>query len=104
MEVLDLGKAKPLPPLPRPANLYSVRFTGGRWTPAGAVKWCKMLGYRPRSVEAVIDGVQVIMSPATLFQTGTFERVKVARDVNAITGTRLTSAERSAMPESRSGA
>jgi len=101
MEVLDLGKAKPLPPLPRPGNLYAIRFTGSRWTPDGAVKWCKMLGYKPRSVEWVVDGVQVVMSPATLFKTGSFERVKVARDVNAITGTRLTAGERSAMPESR---
>jgi SNF2 family DNA or RNA helicase len=104
MEVLDLGKSKPLPPLPRPANLHAVRFSGARWTAEGAVRWCKMQGYQPRTVEVTVDGVQVIMSPATLFKRGTFQRTKVARDINAITGTRLTAAERSAMPESRSDA
>lgn len=100
MEVLDLGKSKPLPPLPRPGNLHAVRFTGERWTPEGAVRWCRMLGYRPRSVENTADGVQVVISPASLFQAGTFDRCRVAKDINAITGTRLTTLDRSAMEES----
>lgn len=63
-----------------------------------------MLGYRPRTVEQTHDGVQVVMTPATLFRAGTFEPCRVAKDIAAITATRLTAAERSAMPESRGGA
>jgi SNF2 family DNA or RNA helicase len=101
MEVHQLGRSKPLPPLPRAGNLYAVRFRGDRWTPEGAVRWCKMQGYSPKTAAATIDGIQIEMTPATLFRSGTFTRLKLARDIDAITATRLTAGERSAMPESR---
>ena len=101
MEVVELGKTKPLPPLPRLANLHVIRFKGTRWTAEGAVKWCRMQGYAPRDIETTNEGVQVVMSPATLFKAGKFTRVKIARDISAIVGERLTAGQRSAMAESR---
>jgi SNF2 family DNA or RNA helicase len=102
MEVVELGKTKPLPPLPRLANLHVIRFKGSRWTAEGAVKWCRMQGYSPKDIATTNEGVQVVMSPATLFKSGKFARVKIARDISAIVGERLTASQRSAMAESHS--
>ena len=102
METVQLGKTSPLPPLPRLANLHIIRFKGSRWNAEGAVKWCRMQGYVPKDIGSTSEGVQVVMSPATLFKSGKFVRVKIARDISAIVGERLTAGQRSAMPESRS--
>ena len=90
MEVLNLGRAKPLPPLPRTRDLHAVRFTGSRWTPKGAVRWCRMMGYKPRDMEVLRDGFQIVMSSANMFKDGSFSRVKVAKDIDGIVGKRLT--------------
>ena len=90
MEVHNLGTAKPLPPLPRTRDLHAIRFKDGRWTPKGAVKWCRMMGYKPVTVETVRGGFQIVMTPANLFRDGTFDRVKVAKDIDGIIGKRLT--------------
>jgi hypothetical protein len=60
-----------------------------------------MQGYVPKDLETTLAGVQVVMSPATLFKPGKFTRVKIARDIDAIIGERLTASQRSALPESR---
>jgi hypothetical protein len=90
MEVHNLGTAKPLPPLPRTKELHAIRFNGTRWTPKGAVRWCRMMGYKPRELETVRDGFQIVMTSANLFRDGTFKRVKVAKDIDGIIGNRLT--------------
>lgn len=90
MEVHNLGTAKPLPPLPRTKDLHAIRFKSDRWTPKGAVRWCRMMGYKPNGVETVRDGFQIVMSPANLFREGTFNRVKVAKDIDGIVAKRLT--------------
>jgi hypothetical protein len=49
-----------------------------------------MMGYKPRELETVRDGFQIVMTSANLFRDGTFKRVKVAKDIDGIIGNRLT--------------
>ena len=90
MEVHNLGTAKPLPPLPRTKELHAIRFKGARWTPKGAVRWCRMMGYQPRDLETVKDGFQIVMTSANMFRDGSFTRVKVAKDIDGIVGKRMS--------------
>ena len=97
VEVVSLGKKRPLPPLPRSSELHAICFKGNRWTPKSGLMWCHMIGYRPRQAEHLADGFQLTVASATLFKQGTFRRVKIAKDIDAIVAARLTSTERSAL-------
>lgn len=49
-----------------------------------------MMGYKPRDMEVLRDGFQIVMSSANMFKDGSFSRVKVAKDIDGIVGKRLT--------------
>ena len=101
MEVLKLGNTRPLPPLPRSSQLHAIVFKGDRWTPTSGVKWCHMIGYKPRDAEQRVDGFQLTVAPSALFKSGTFRRVKIAKDIDAIVATRLSASDRSAIEAAR---
>lgn len=88
MEAVDLGTTEPLPPLPRPSLVYSIRFRGNRWTPEGALRWARMMGYRPRSSSPTNSGFELIVTPVNAFAAGSFALTRVARDIAICTGTR----------------
>ena len=88
MEAVDLGTTEPLPPLPRPSVVYSIRFRGSRWQPGGALKWVKMMGYRPTSSVPTRNGFELIVNPANAFRSGSFALTRIARDIAICTGER----------------
>jgi hypothetical protein len=89
METTELGIAEPLPPLPRDRDVYVIRFKGGRWAPAAALKWCKMMGYRPTRSTPTAGGFEFSVRPATDFVPGAFSLFRVAQDIAIYVGRRV---------------
>ena len=90
--VATLGHGEPLPPLPRPREIHAVVFRRGRWTPKGAVRWCRMHGYEPRKRVELKGRFKLVLHPAPVFAKGTFELYRVSNDIRIITGKRLSQA------------
>jgi len=90
MESTDLGLTDPLPPLPRDRDVYLIRFRDKRWTPEAALKWCKMLGYRPTRSTPTRSGFEFNVQPPDRFVPGTFKLFRVAQDIAMFMGERLT--------------
>lgn len=88
MEAVDLGTTEPLPPLPRPSVVHTLRFRGERWTPSGALRWAKMMGYKPRWSTPTKSGFELVVNPADVYERGSFALTRVARDIAICTGTR----------------
>ncbi|NDE17481.1 DEAD/DEAH box helicase [bacterium] len=89
MDSVDLGTTEPLPPLPRPSIVHALRFRGTRWTPEGALKWAKMMGYRPKRSQPTKSGFELIVNPANTYKDGSFALTRVARDIAICTGVRV---------------
>ena len=90
METTELGITDPLPPLPRDRDVYVIRFKDLRWEPATALKWCKMLGYRPTRSMATLGGFEFTIRPATDFVPGSFTLFRVAQDIAIYVGRRVS--------------
>ena len=91
METVDLGTTEPRPPLPRPSVVHSLRFRGKRWTPEGALRWAKMMGYKPRQSVSTKSGFELIVNPASAYKDGSFDLTRIARDIAICTGVRVPS-------------
>lgn len=88
MESTDLGRSEPLPPMPRSRDVYCIRFKGDRWKPENALRWCKMLGYRPSRSTPTKAGFEFMLNTPDLYVPGTFTLFRVAQDIAMYTGTR----------------
>jgi hypothetical protein len=91
METVDLGTTEPLPALPRASVVHTLRFRGERWTPQGALRWAKMMGYRPRHSNPTKTGFELVVNTPDVFERGTFALTRIARDIAICTGTRARS-------------
>ena len=89
METTELGITDPLPPLPRDRDVYLIRFKEERWQPAAALKWCKMMGYRPTRSMPTLGGFEFTVRPATDFVSGAFTLFRVAQDIAIYVGQRV---------------
>jgi len=89
METTELGLTEPLPPLPKAREVYVIRFREKRWTPEGALKWCKMLGFRPQRSTPTKTGFEFTIQPADQFVPGTFKLFRVAQDIAMYMGDRV---------------
>lgn len=88
--VSDLGRGKPLPPLPKPRHTHALVFYGDRWDESSARAWCKMNGYAPRKLSRLKGRLKFIQSSIDLFQPNRFEFFSVCKDVKIIVGLRLS--------------
>jgi len=88
MDTVDLGTTEALPPLPRASIVHSIRFRGERWTPEGALRWAKMMGYKPRRSSPTKTGFELIVNSADAFERGKFDLTRIARDIAICTGAR----------------
>jgi SNF2 family DNA or RNA helicase len=89
-KVRDLGRGKPLAPLPKPRRTHAIVFAGERWDDKKARAWCKMNGYSPRKLQKMKGKLKYIQQPTRLFVENRFHVVHVCRDIKLIVGTRLT--------------
>lgn len=87
-DVLQLGLSAPLPPLPPPRDVYMIQFTGKRWIPLSALRWCRMMGYTPVGCLPVQNGYQLRTQPPDIFEPGQFKLFRVAQDITAFVGKR----------------
>jgi hypothetical protein len=85
-----LGKGNPLPPLPSPQKTYAIVFMGSRWRMASALTWCRMNGYLPTRKVAMVDRFKLVVHPPEVFQRGQFTTYRVSKDIQIITGNRLS--------------
>jgi len=88
-DAVNLGTTEPLPPLPRTSVVYSIRFRGERWEPAGALAWAKMMGYKPKKSVPTRSGFELIVNPASTFKSGSFALTRIAKDIAICTGDRV---------------
>jgi SNF2 family DNA or RNA helicase len=89
-EVSDLGRGKPLEPLPKPRHTHAIVFAGKRWNERTAKAWCKMNGYAPRKLRKFRDRFKYEQQPVDLFVQNQFHTFSVCRDVKIIVGRRLS--------------
>lgn len=84
----DLGLTEPLPPLPRNQEVLSVRFHGDRWSPKSALRWCRMLGYKPAQSRPTATGFEFDVQPPSVFVPRSFKLFRVAQDITLYVGQR----------------
>lgn len=88
-----LGLGTPLEPLPSPAVTYALVFQPPRWTARAASVWCRMNGYHSKSPGQPVSpkqSLRFVVHPGVMFRPGTFKKVKIARDLYALVGVRLS--------------
>jgi len=90
MDTTELGITDPLPPLPRDRDVYVIRFKEARWQPESALRWCKMMGYRPTRSTPTLGGFEFHVRPATDFVPGDFTLFRVAQDIAIYVGRRVS--------------
>ena len=89
-ETTNLGRGKPLPPLPRPGKTYAVVFSGKRWSSGSAAAWCRMNGYLPSRKDVLEGRFRLVIHPIEVFKPKEFSSFRVCRDVKVIVGQRLS--------------
>lgn len=85
-----LGFGKPLPPLPRVGSTHGVIFSGERWTPTTAARWCRMFGYPVRCKVDLDDRFKLVVLPSLMFKRGEFKSFTVCKDIKIILGRRVS--------------
>ena len=93
----DLGRGKPLPPLPSPKRTHAVVFLGERWKTSSAANWCKMNGYLPCKKVQLADRFKLVTHFTTEFRPNQFTVHHVCKDIKVITGVRLGKKNRRAV-------
>ena len=86
-----LGLVKALPPLPKPRETSQLVFKGKRWNQAAIKAWCKMNRYAYDNLEKYGKGYRIVLTKPSSFVDGSFEVVKIAKDIKIIKGTRRSS-------------
>jgi SNF2 family DNA or RNA helicase len=84
----DLGRGKPLPPIPAPRDVCLLSFKGARWNAASASAWARLHGYPEERVLASVSGVKVQVQPVSKFVGASFTAVPIAGDIKAVIGKR----------------
>ena len=84
--VIDLGTIAPLPALPATREVHVIRFKSQRWTPATALAWCKMMGYKAVKGSLTKDGYEYIVNHAQDFVPKSFTLFRVAQDIVIFVG------------------
>ena len=88
-KVRNLGRSKPLPPLPKPRFTYAIIFGRKRWDERTAQAWCRMHGYSPRAIKKLPDRIKIEQLNIQYFQPNQFGSFAVCRDIKIITGRRM---------------
>ena len=86
----ELGHGPPLAALPPPHDTHAVIFSGNRWNPESAARWCRMNGYLAVRVHPLEDRIQATIHEANHFVAQKFKTVSVATDIKLILGVRLS--------------
>ena len=86
----SLGFGPPLVPLPKPGKTYSIVFSRKAWKLKGAMRWATMHGYKPTGVRHDHQLIRLTLHPASVFESGKFEPVRVSKTIQVLTGTRVS--------------
>jgi superfamily II DNA or RNA helicase len=98
----DLGMGKPLPPLPKRADVCSLVFKGARWTKSAALAWVRLHNYPMSRVTVLADSIKVECAAPSAFRQGTFAAVPVTGEIKAIQGVRIDHSTKRRVVVSRS--
>jgi len=85
---IALGLSKPLPPLPDTPKVHQILFSKPRWNERSAQVWMAMHGYHYAYLADQGHQIRVWNQKADKFISGTFESIRLAKDIRAIVGTR----------------
>ena len=83
-----LGLVKSLPPLPDPKETLQIICKGDRWSKKTVKEWAKMNKYPCPSISKSGGFYRILVNPPSRFVHGTFKRVKIAKDIHIVVGTR----------------
>ena len=83
-----LGLVKSLPPLPHPKETFQLVFSGKRWNKASVKAWARMNRYPEDNVQTYGKGYRIVLTKPSDFVQGSFEVVKIAKDIKIIKGER----------------
>ena len=83
-----LGLVKSLPPLPDPRDTFQLVFNGTRWNAPAVKAWAKMNKYPFENIKPYGKGYRIVLTRPSAFVEGSFEAVKIAKDIKIIKGKR----------------
>jgi SNF2 family DNA or RNA helicase len=101
--VSTLGTGDPLPALPSPTDTHAIVFSGDRWQPLSALRWCRMNGYDPAARVDLEGKFRLVNHPALVFKPQSFSVFSVSKDIRIIVGSRLSKANERKMRRSMKG-
>ena len=81
-----LGLVKSLPPLPDPKETFQLLFNGTRWNVPAVRAWATMNRYPTDNIKPYGKGFKILLTRPSDFVEGSFEVVKIAKDIKIITG------------------
>lgn len=85
---VSLGLSKPLPPLPDTPKVHQILFAKPRWNERSAQVWMAMHGYHYAHLMDQGHQIRVWNHKSPQFVPGSFQHVRIAKDIRAIVGTR----------------